>query len=398
MAGMGPRPKPADRRRRRNPVPGTVYLPAEGYQGEIPPWPLPARQSEMVRWPLALLACVSLVAAYAAGTAEAQPPAAKVVYVHEHGSNANHCTKAAPCLAVAEVASGVNPDTSGVKKLFVSPMGSNTNPCTPSAPCLRIEAVHADYGAEPTPSSSPPPAGSTGCGQPQPAGRFTRSLTVGRQQRSYVIEVPAGLDPHTPVPVLMAFHGGNWMAADFADSTGLTSTEAALYVYPQGRPFADAWAGWNVDPAGADFPFVEAVLGDLNARHCVDMARVLAAGRSNGGFFANSLLCNRPNLFKAAASVAGGGPEHDCTQPSAFMGVHGTADTAVPISTGRFSRDYWLAANQHNRAAPVRTDPPPCVTYPGTINHPVVWCEHDGGHGWPAWTGPAVRSWFLGLN
>lgn len=41
MAGMGPPPKPADQRRRRNAAVGsTTRLPAEGRQGAIPRWPL----------------------------------------------------------------------------------------------------------------------------------------------------------------------------------------------------------------------------------------------------------------------------------------------------------------------------------------------------------------------
>jgi len=40
MAGMGPAPKPADRRSRRNTSPATTRLPAEGRKGAPPPWPL----------------------------------------------------------------------------------------------------------------------------------------------------------------------------------------------------------------------------------------------------------------------------------------------------------------------------------------------------------------------
>jgi poly(3-hydroxybutyrate) depolymerase len=53
----------------------------------------------------------------------------------------------------------------------------------------------------------------------------------------------------------------------------------------------------------------------------VDSARVFATGKSNGGFFVSSLLCQRPGSFEAAASVAGGGPQYNFPQPSAFMGL-----------------------------------------------------------------------------
>jgi hypothetical protein len=76
------------------------------------------------------------------------------------------------------------------------------------------------------------------------------------------------------------------------------------------------------------------------------------------------------------------------------MAVHGSADTAVPISTGQHSRDYWLAANQWTGAAPTPATPPPCVSYTDTLN-PVIWCQHSDGHIWPTWAGTAIRSFFL---
>lgn len=42
MAGMGPPPKPAGQRRRTNPTVAMTKLPAEGRQGDPPPWPLGA--------------------------------------------------------------------------------------------------------------------------------------------------------------------------------------------------------------------------------------------------------------------------------------------------------------------------------------------------------------------
>lgn len=192
----------------------------------------------------------------------------------------------------------------------------------------------------------------------------------------------------------MGLHGGN-DTAERADSyMGLTGTEPALYIYPQAGPFADGWAVWNVDPAGLDFPYFDALVADLKAKHCVNPDRIFVAGKSNGGFMVNSLLCNRPNLFRAAAAVAGGGPQNNCRQPRAFLGVHGAADPTVPLSTGQQSRRYWLAANQYGGAAPRAANPQPCVSYPGTLN-PVTWCEHPGAHTWPAWAGPTIRTWFL---
>jgi polyhydroxybutyrate depolymerase len=227
-------------------------------------------------------------------------------------------------------------------------------------------------------------------------GTTTETIAVGGVQRTYLKVVPASVVANRPVPVIMGFHGGNDTAQAAEAYMGLTSADPALYVYPQGARFGLAWAGWNVDPAGADFPFVDAILADLKSKHCVDPARVFAAGKSNGAFFVNSLLCHRAASFRAAASVAGGGRPSTCAEPRAYMGIHGSADRTVPISTGIQSRDRWLADNRYANAPIVAVDPSPCASYPGTLNR-VVWCGHPGGHIWPGWAGAAIRSFFLGL-
>jgi polyhydroxybutyrate depolymerase len=192
----------------------------------------------------------------------------------------------------------------------------------------------------------------------------------------------------------MGFHGGN-STADYARQTyGLEGGEAVIYVYPQAGPFADAWAGWNVDPTGLDFPYFDAVLKDLGNRYCVDTKHVFATGASNGAFFVNSLACYRSNTIRAIAPVAGGGPQGNCTEAKAAMIIHGSADAVVPVSAGKQSRDYWLAANGYSGAPSIPVNPSPCVSYPGTIN-PVLWCQHEGGHDWPTWAGASIRHFFL---
>jgi polyhydroxybutyrate depolymerase len=272
---------------------------------------------------------------------------------------------------------------------------------TPSRPVASLQySMYLTYSSADTPPPPPPPGGATpGCGLPITTGVTTRTLTVNGVQRTYLVVVPpVGLDPNTPTPIIMGFHGGSGTSQNARQSYGLEGPEPVIYVYPQAPYWPEAGGvGWNVDPAGVDFPYFDAMLNDLKNKHCVDTTRVFAAGKSNGGFFVNSLACNRADAVRALASVAGGGPQNQCAQPKAAMIVHGTADTTVAISAGRYSRDYWLWANQYPNSTAAPVNPPPCVSYPGTLN-PVVWCEHGGAHTWPSWTGPAVRSFFLNLQ
>jgi polyhydroxybutyrate depolymerase len=270
---------------------------------------------------------------------------------------------------------------------------------TPSRPISSQQySIYMTYSSDESPPD-PPVGGTPGCGLPITPGAMTRTLTVNGAQRTYLVVVPpAGLGPNTATPIIMGFHGGSGTSAQARQSYGLEGSEPVIYVYPQAPYWPEAGGvGWNVDPAGVDFPYFDAMLNDLKNRHCIDTNRVFAAGKSNGGFFVNSLACNRPSAVRALASVAGGGPQNHCTQPKPAMIVHGTADTTVPIGTGRYSRDYWLLLNQHPNSSPEPASPPPCVSYPGTLN-PVLWCQHGGAHTWPTWVGSGIRNFFLSLQ
>jgi polyhydroxybutyrate depolymerase len=249
-----------------------------------------------------------------------------------------------------------------------------------------------------TPAASAAPT-SPGCGSPVTPGTTTETIAVGGVQRTYRLTVPSSVDANTPTPVIMGLHGGSDTAQNASRYMGLTSETAALYVYPQAPYWPEAGGvAWNVDPAGVDFPYFDALLADLAADHCVDTSRVFAAGKSNGGFMVNALACYRPGMLRAIAPVAGGGPQTSrCPEGVAAMIVHGTADRVVPIRSGQWSLELWLYKNGYTGGSPSPVEPSPCVSYPGTAK-PVLWCQHGGAHIWPTWAGAGIRSFFLGLS
>jgi polyhydroxybutyrate depolymerase len=241
-------------------------------------------------------------------------------------------------------------------------------------------------------------AGTSGCGHAVTTGPVTKTITVGGVRRTYLLVTPAGINIRRPAPVIMAFHGGSGTSNQARQAYGLEAGAGTpLYVYPQAPYWAEAGGvGWNVDPKGVDFPYFDAMLAKLKAERCVDVKRVFVTGKSNGGFFVNSLACNRPSAVRAVASVAGGGPQNECSQAKPAMIIHGTADPTVGIQAGRYSRDYWLAINRYTGGASFPVGAAPCVSYPGTVNR-VIWCQHTGGHVWPSWAGPRIRHFLLGL-
>lgn len=238
----------------------------------------------------------------------------------------------------------------------------------------------------------------TGCGQAVSPGTSTQTIAVGSARRTYLLVVPAAVPAGTALPVIMALHGGSDTAENANRYMGLGNDRAALYVYPQAPYWPEAGGvGWNVDPAGVDFPYFDTLIADLGKKFCVDPTRIFAAGKSNGGFMVNALACFRPGMLRGIASVGGGGPQTSrCTAGVAAMIVHGQADHTVSMRSGQWSRDYWLARNRNTGAAPVPTKIPPCVGYPGAAK-PVLWCQHQGGHSWPGWTGTGIIDFFLGL-
>ena len=78
----GPAPKPEGQRRHRKPAPGTVFLPADGRQGQAPKWPMAGRPPKVWRelWALPQAAAWErlfmhrVVARYAAKLTEAEQP------------------------------------------------------------------------------------------------------------------------------------------------------------------------------------------------------------------------------------------------------------------------------------------------------------------------------------
>ena len=227
------------------------------------------------------------------------------------------------------------------------------------------------------------PAPSSGCGTLALLASGEHTLEVGGVERSYVLDLPAQYDGSQPLPLVLAFHGATTSGALFRSAFygNLLSTmgDAAIVVHPDalGDPTA-----WN---AAVDIPFFDALLAELEATACVDEARVFATGHSSGGFFTNTLGCQRGNVLRAIAPVSGGGPfgGNGCTGEVAVWLAHAENDQTVPFDSGVGSRDRWLAANACSDAS-VPVEPSPCVEYTGCSDGlPVRWCVYQDGHDWP---------------
>ena len=231
------------------------------------------------------------------------------------------------------------------------------------------------------------------------AGTTDETLVVGGVARTFVLVVPDSVDGNTLVPLIFGFHGFGGTGDSASNYLELTGPEPAIYVYPQALPLPDQdnGVGWDMEPDGVDVAFFDALVADLQAKHCIDAQRIFAAGHSHGASFSNHLGCYRPEVLRAIAPVSGGGPwAGPCTGSVSAMLTHGTNDDQVALSSGQGSRDHWLEANGCSGAATAPVDPSPCVQYDGCAE-PVRWCQHDGGHEWPDFAGAGIRGFFLGF-
>lgn len=272
---------------------------------------------------------------------------------------------------------------------------------------------------------SPGNTGSAGCGKgtAAPDDRQQQTIQVGNLTRYYLLHVPEDADPDEPLPLIFGIHGLNmnnvWAAHD---SSGFQLIEAtagkAILVYPQGiqsngqstqpstqSQWGDADSNWgggppnaNTDRLNADLAYFDAMLEKVSADYCVDPERIYAMGFSQGGFMTNALGCERSDVFRALAPVAGWGPwasTPTCSHASAKQAViqtQGDTDGTVTPQLGQSTRDFW-----RDRAGCTTTTMPSsfgnnCVEYQGCdADAPLVYCTHGGDHFVP--DGSGLRAW-----
>jgi polyhydroxybutyrate depolymerase len=242
---------------------------------------------------------------------------------------------------------------------------------------------------------SPPPEGSAGCGTG--AAAVDTALEVGGQTRSYEISTPPAYDPNVATPLIFALHGlgGSGQLAQTYFGLEWSAGPEAIIVYPDALALDSfgGQTGWDLSPYGFDFEFFDALYAHLTEHLCVDLDRVFATGHSFGGYMSNSLGCYRSEVLDAIAPVAGGPPYYGgCGEPIGVWLTHGSSDPTVELSEGLSALARWRTTNGCSDET-VDTDPSPCVAYKGCARD-LHWCEHTGGHEWPAFAPGAIWDFF----
>ena len=115
-----------------------------------------------------------------------------------------------------------------------------------------------------------------------------------------------------------------------------------------------------------------------------------------GGSFTNLLACERGDVLRASAAIAGWRRGSNCRGKVANWFLHDIDDKVVSIEKGKAARDRVLAIN--GCSASTVKDNSVCVRYEGCQVAPVIWCETKGfGHNIRSEFAPA-RVWNFFLN
>lgn len=267
-------------------------------------------------------------------------------------------------------------------------------------------------------ASTIPASPSAGCGTEQKPGNDEKTISTADGERSYRINIPRDYELETPLPLVLGFHGNGSDGAEFQNYTGLP-TLPAITVFPDGDE-GDGKRSWQGAPyaSGADdVAFVAELLDSIESEHCIDLNRVYATGKSNGGGMVSVLACHLRDRFSAFAPVAGAYyPQStegcDYSTPTPMLAIHGTGDATMHYEGGhRQGEDYpgvrewiqpWAGASGCTKSADrqvgrkgedvVRTQWAQCSEgkeggrspgKPGGSAAVELYSVADGGHVWP---------------
>jgi polyhydroxybutyrate depolymerase len=221
--------------------------------------------------------------------------------------------------------------------------------------------------------------------------------------------------------VIVSFHGvdGNAAVQRLTDGLiDLADEEGFVVVHPQGlmvglNDHVTGGSGWDHDGSEVDEPeFVAAVLDELEARVCVDTARVYATGFSAGGGIAVVVACALPDRVAAVAPVSAAYQPAGCTsaEPVPIMAFHGVDDLVVPfggLDTNAAGRLLGVRAALDAHAQRNRCTGGPDSTPLSSRVRALTWtgCEaattlvelDDHGHAWPGRPMPFSREVLVGL-
>jgi polyhydroxybutyrate depolymerase len=213
---------------------------------------------------------------------------------------------------------------------------------------LLISAATAiPHGSSPRSASSSPGCNKSLPSSFQPGGPTTNhTLLSGAHTRSFLLHLPLDYTSNVPAPLILSFHGRSRNATYQETLSQFSLSEynpSWIAVYPQG--LNNSWQGPDYAvPDANDVGFVSDLLDWLETELCVDVSKIYATGKSNGGGFTGTLACDGSGTgdrIAAFAPVSGAFYDFDggagCKPDRKGLPVlefHGSNDTTIPYEGG----------------------------------------------------------------
>ena len=254
-------------------------------------------------------------------------------------------------------------------------------------------------GAAGSGAGTVPSAGCSATAAAPSSGKFT--LDVSGTQREYIIKIPAGYDPTHPYRLIFALHGRMYDAQSVADGGapsqdgpfyGVEARAAGSAIFVAGQALDTSWTDQN----GRDIAYFDAMRTKFESQLCIDKSREFVMGFSMGAIMTIQIGCKQSNIYRAIAPMSGSLNGNTCsgTDPIAYWGSHGTNDPTIAIADGRKVRDNFRMRN-HCTTTTTAGAQAGCVSYTGCDDgNPVSWCEFDGVHQPPPFSGQEIWNFF----
>jgi len=200
-----------------------------------------------------------------------------------------------------------------------------------------------------------------------PCEPMSTEMTIGPSDRRALLKGPPGWCANRPMDVVFLLHGygATGQAQDFLFRLGdRVEDDNFLLVLPDGTIDASGRRFWNGPPGCCDFfgsgiddvAYLSGLVEEIATLATISGDKVYFTGHSNGGFMSYRMACERPDIVRGIASLAGSGyPQAtDCasTEAVSVLQIHGELDSTIPYAGG--------------------------VGYPGAIEVTERWAERAG--------------------
>jgi polyhydroxybutyrate depolymerase len=158
-------------------------------------------------------------------------------------------------------------------------------------------------------------------------GDVEQVIDAGGNERLYRLGVPPSYDPDVAAPLVLNLHGSGsdaLQASTYGDVARAGAERGMITVAAQ------AIGGqWQLGADGDDAEFLDLLVDDIEARYCVDRARVYLVGMSLGAWKAAVTACAADGRYAAVSLVTVEVFPGSC-DPLPVIAFHGRADRTVP--------------------------------------------------------------------